>query len=57
MRCAEAFRDEPMLLGYDLQNEPYAYQLVEVRDGGQTLGQRYPLWKRWSEYEQWAGLQ
>ncbi len=56
-RCAEAFRDEPMLLGYDLQNEPYAYQLVEVRDGGQTLGQRYPLWKRWSEYEQWAGLQ
>jgi hypothetical protein len=56
-RCAEAFRDEPMLLGYDLQNEPYAYQLVEIRDGGETLGQRYPLWNRWAEYEQWAGLQ
>jgi hypothetical protein len=55
--CAEAFRNEPLLLGYDLQNEPYAYQLAVVKDGGQTLGERYPLWKRWGEYERWAGLQ
>ena len=55
--CAEAFKDEPMLLGYDLQNEPYAYKLAAVKDGDQTLGDRYPLWKRWGEYEQWAGLQ
>ena len=54
---AAAFRDEPMLLGYDLQNEPYAYKVSEVRDGAQTLGERYPLWKRWGEYEVWAGLQ
>jgi hypothetical protein len=54
---ATAFAGEPMLLGYDLQNEPYAYKLAEVRDGDQTLGARYPLWKRWGEYEQWAGLQ
>ncbi|MBM3472833.1 MAG: hypothetical protein FJX75_06150 [Armatimonadetes bacterium] len=56
-QCAEAFRDEPMLLGYDLQNEPYAYQLAAVEDGEQALGERYPLWKRWGEYEEWAGLQ
>lgn len=55
--CAEAFRDEPMLLGYDLQNEPYTYKLAAIRDGEQTLGDRYPLWNRWGEYEQWAGLQ
>ncbi len=55
--CAEAFKDEPMLLGYDLQNEPYAYKLADIRDGAQTLGERHPLWKRWGEYEQWAGLQ
>ena len=56
-QVAAAFRDEPMLLGYDLQNEPYAYKLAEVKDGGQTLGERYPLWQRWGEYETWAGLQ
>lgn len=58
-RCREvaaAFADEPMLLGYDLQNEPYAYKLVEIRDGAATLGERYPLWTRWPEYEAWAGL-
>jgi hypothetical protein len=56
-QVAQAFRDEPMLLGYDLQNEPYAYRLAEIRDGDQTLGERYPLWRRWGEYEVWAGLQ
>ncbi len=59
-RCrqvAGAFRDEPMLLGYDLQNEPYAYRVAEVKDGNQKLGDRYPLWRRWGDYEQWAGLQ
>lgn len=55
--CAEAFRDETMLLGYDLQNEPYTYKLAAIKDGEQTLGDRHPLWKRWGEYEQWAGLQ
>jgi hypothetical protein len=56
-QVAAAFHDEPMLLGYDLQNEPYTFKLAEVKDGGQTLGERYPLWKRWGEYEGWAGLQ
>ncbi len=55
--CAEAFKYEPMLLGYDLQNEPYTYKLAEISDGKMTLGEKYPLWKRWGEYEQWAGLQ
>jgi hypothetical protein len=54
---AQAFHDEPMLLGYDLQNEPYPYKLAEVREGPQTLGERYPLWRRWPEYATWAGLQ
>jgi hypothetical protein len=56
-QCAEAFKDEPMLLGYDLQNEPYAYKLAAIKDGEQTLGERYPLWSRWADYERWAGLQ
>ncbi|NCP30600.1 MAG: hypothetical protein GW867_11330 [Armatimonadetes bacterium] len=56
-QVATAFRDEPVLLGYDLQNEPYAYKVAEVKDGGQTLGERSPLWKRWGDYERWAGLQ
>ncbi|MCC7493107.1 MAG: hypothetical protein IT204_12190 [Fimbriimonadaceae bacterium] len=59
-RCrqvAAAFRDEPMVLGYDLQNEPYAFRLADLKDGEQSLGQRYPLWRRWDEYTTWAGLQ
>lgn len=54
--AATAFADEPMLLGYDLQNEPYLYLVARVKDGAQALGDKYPLWKRWSEYEQAAKL-
>lgn len=56
-RVAGFFADEPMLLGYDLQNEPYAYRLAQIRDGDTSLGERYPLWQRWGEYERWADLQ
>jgi hypothetical protein len=53
---ATAFADEPMLLGYDLQNEPYLYEVAKVKDGPQTLGEKYPLWQRWGEYEKSANL-
>ena len=53
---ARAFRDEPMLLGYDLQNEPYAYELAKIRDGGVSLGEKHPAWAKWGEYEKWAGI-
>lgn len=55
--AATAFAGEPMLLGYDLQNEPYPYQLANLKDGAQTLGEKYPLWKRWGEYARAANLQ
>jgi len=54
---AEAFKDEPMVIGYDLQNEPYPYKIAEIEVGGQKLGERYPAWKQWPEYMKWAGLE
>ena len=56
---AEAFRDEPMVLGYDLQNEPYTYKVAEIVSdgGGKRLGERYPGWRKWEEYLKWAGLE
>ncbi|HJN17168.1 MAG TPA: hypothetical protein QGH10_16805 [Armatimonadota bacterium] len=54
---AEAFKDEPMVIGYDLQNEPYPYKVAEIEVGGQKLGERYPEWKQWPEYMKWAGLE
>jgi len=54
---AEAFKDEPMVLGYDLQNEPYAHKLADIKgDDGVSLGERYPGWRQWEEFETWAGI-
>jgi len=54
---ARAFRDEPMVIGYDLQNEPYTYKVARIADGGQKLGESYPKWAQWPDYMKWAGLE
>jgi len=52
---AGLFKDEPMLLGYDLQNEPNDGALAGLKVDGGTLGELYPGHGRWWAYVEWAG--
>jgi len=50
-RFAKLLKDEPMLLGYDLQNEPYAWELSRAPFDDTTLAERFPVPKgAWQEY-------
>ncbi len=50
-RVARLLKDEPALLGYDLQNEPYWWQLAQTPFRGTTLGERFPVPDgAWAEY-------
>lgn len=57
-RTARLLKDENAVLGYDLQNEPYWWELGTARDGEQTLRQRFPVEnKDWKRYEATLGLE
>jgi len=50
-RLAGLLKDEPVILGYDLQNEPYWWEIARVPCDGTTLGDRFPAPKgAWDEY-------
>lgn len=54
---SNVFKDDPMVLGYDLQNEPYYWDLNEVTDSsGTTLAKLYPNAGYFSEYADYAKL-
>ena len=51
-RKAALLKDEPMMLGYDLDNEPYWWELARLTLQGQKLSARYPVPKdAWKEYQ------
>ena len=51
-RKASLLKDEPMMLGYDLDNEPYWWELARLSQQGQKLSERYPVPKdAWKEYQ------
>ena len=51
-RIAACLKDEPMVLGYDLQNEPYWWQLSRIRHEGKTLGDMFPVPQNgWRDYQ------
>lgn len=57
-RTARLLKDENAVLGYDLQNEPYWWELGNARDGEQTLRQRFPVdGEAWKRYEATLGLE
>jgi len=50
-RLAALLKDEPVILGYDLQNEPYWWKLAKAPVDNTTLGKRFPIPKgAWDEY-------
>lgn len=54
---AAATHDDPMLLAYDLVNEPYFWELGRIKDrDGRTLAQEHPFPKGmgWAQYEAFA---
>lgn len=56
-RISAVFKDDPMVLGYDLQNEPYYWDLNNVTDeAGIALADRYPFGGDFAEYAEYAGL-
>jgi len=52
---ARLFKDEPALLGYDLQNEPNHGALAKLEAGEKTLGELHPNNGAWWSYATWAG--
>ena len=56
VRMVTALKGYNVFLGYDLQNEPYAWKLKDLKDGGVTLGEKYPGWKDWGKYYEFANF-
>ena len=53
---AELFKDEPMLLGYDLFNEPGVHQFAKLIDNsGEMLITKYPI-PDFSRYQEYANM-
>ncbi|HPA19761.1 MAG TPA: hypothetical protein PLU30_18575 [Verrucomicrobiae bacterium] len=51
-RIAALIKDEPMVFGCDLQNEPYWHELALIKDDSATLGARFPMPKDgWRDYQ------
>lgn len=56
-RKAALLRDEPMMLGYDLDNEPYWWELSRLTSQGQKLGDRHPVpADAWKPYQRSLSL-
>jgi hypothetical protein len=52
-KVARIWKDEPMVLAYDLVNEPYPWEMAGVElDDGQTIGTKFP--GNLGIYENWA---
>ena len=50
-RVAGLLKDEPVILGYDLQNEPYWWEIARSPYEGATLCDRFPVPKgAWDDY-------
>ncbi len=50
-RMARLLKDEPALLGYDLQNEPYWWEIAQAPFRGTALGEHFPVpGGAWDEY-------
>jgi len=50
-RFAALLKDEPVVLGYDLQNEPYWWEIARAPGDGTTLGERFSVPKgAWDDY-------
>jgi len=56
VRMVSALKGYNVFLGYDLQNEPYSWKLKDLKDGEVTLGEKYPGWKDWGKYFEFANF-
>ena len=57
LTAANLFKDEPMLLGYDLANEPYYWDIEKLTTtDGKSLGSVYPYSGNFGAYGEYAKM-